>query len=187
MDGACYEATKSKSVPRVQWTELARRNPDKILDLPNLQLTQSIVGRSIYVLPLEWWYEVFASASGTKEEDWIHAVCTEEMGDNPANAMDDVSSFLGLPDFDFRNVTSSGWYNVGGHRGYDTVTVVDEESDEHNEPTSTSPASTSTTSLSSPIDLTSISDELMTDLLELYRPYNERLFELIGKRCAWKE
>ncbi len=85
MDGACYEATKSKSVPRVQWTELARRNPDKILDLPNLQLTQSIVGRSIYVLPLEWWYEVFASASGTKEEVWIHAVCTEEMGDNPSD------------------------------------------------------------------------------------------------------
>lgn len=187
MDGACYEATKSKSVPRVQWTELARRNPDKILDLPNLQLTQSIVGRSIYVLPLEWWYEVFASASGTKEEDWIHAVCTEEMGDNPSDTMDDVSSFLGLPDFDFRNVTSAGWYNVGGHRGYDTVTVVDEESDKDNEPTSTSPASTSTTSLSSPIDLTSISDELMTDLLEFYRPYNERLFELIGKRCAWKE
>lgn len=106
---------------------------------------------------------------------------------HPIHTMDDVSSFLGLPDFDFRNVTSAGWYNVGGHRGYDTVTVVDEESDKDNEPTFTSPASTSTTSLSSPIDLTSISDELMTDLLEFYRPYNERLFELIGKRCAWKE
>jgi len=180
LDGACYEATTSKSVPRVQWNVLAERNPEKILDIPNLQLTQSIVGRGIYVFPLEWWYEVFASAN-VQREDWIHTVCTEEMSDNAVDAMDDVTSFLGLPEFDFQNTTSVGRYNVGGHRGYDTVTTVDEESDETDEPITTQE------SKSSPPDLTAISDELMTELLEFYRPYNERLFELIGKRCAWKE
>ncbi|KAK1747666.1 hypothetical protein QTG54_001629 [Skeletonema marinoi] len=103
------------------------------------------------------------------------------MSDNAVDAMDDVTSFLGLPEFDFQNTTSVGRYNVGGHRGYDTVTTVDEESDETDEPITTQE------SKSSPPDLTAISDELMTELLEFYRPYNERLFELIGKRCAWKE
>lgn len=181
LDGACYEDTKSQFVPRVQWNELAKRIPDKILDLPNLQLTQSIIGRGVYVLPLEWWYEVFASTSA-QGEDWIHTVCTEEMGDNPVDTMDDVSSFLGLPEFDFRNTTSAGRYNVGGHRGYDTLTTADEEADEHDES-----LSSTSESKSSSIDLTSISDELMTELMEFYRPYNERLFALIGRRCAWKE
>ena len=181
LDGACYEDTKSQLVPRVQWNELATRIPDKILDLPNLQLTQSIIGRGVYIYPLEYWYEVFASAS-VHGEEWIHTVCTEEMGDNPVDTMDDVSSFLGLPEFDFRNTTSVGRYNVGGHRGYDTVTTADEESDEHDEPLSPAPESNS-----SPIGLTSISDEVMTELMEFYRPYNERLFALIGKRCTWKE
>ncbi len=181
LDGACYEATKSRYVPRVQWNELAKRIPDKILDLPNLQLTQSIIGRGVYVFPLEWWYEVFASTSAQKE-DWIHTICTEDMGDYPVDTMDDVSSFLGLPEFDFTNTTSVGRYNVGGHRGYDTLTTADEEADEHDEQVS----STSESKPSS-IDLTSISDELMTELMEFYRPYNERLFTLIGRRCAWKE
>ena len=179
LDGACYEETKSPTVPRVQWNELALRSPDKILDLPNLQLTQSIIGRGVYVLPLEWWYEVFASAS-EHGEDWIHTVCTEEMGDEPVESMNDVASFLGLPKFDFTAATRLGRYNVGGHRGYDTVTAVDEESDESNQ---SSPLDNKT----APIDLTSISDELMTELKEFYRPYNERLFQLIGKRCDWKE
>ena len=176
MDGACYEPTENKSVPRKQWIELANRNPDKILDIPNLQLTQSIVGRGVYVLPLEWWYAV---ATAGQRDDWIHAVCTEEMGDTPIKAMNDVTSFLGLPKFDFKNVTSVGRYNVGGHRGYDTITTVEEGTDESNE--------IAKKSSSSDMDLTSISDELMAKLKEFYRPYNERLFALIGKRCAWKE
>ena len=178
--GACYESTKSQSVPRKQWMELARRNPNKTLDLPDLQLVQSIVGRGIYVLPLEWWYEVFASAS-EKKGDWIYTVCTEEMGDTPAKAIADVARFLGLPAFDFRNVTGIGRYNVDGHTGYDTASAVDEESDGNEELIETSPTNSSLT------DLTSISDRLMSELMEFYRPYNERLFELIGKRCAWTE
>ena len=190
--GACYDAIEPKYVARKQWIDLANRIPNKVLDIPNLQLTQSIVGRSIYVLPLEWWYEAFASAS-VKKEDWIYVVCTEELGDTPAEAMADVTRFLGLPDFDFTNVTSAGRYNVGGHRGYDTVTTdeeiveeIAEEIAEEEESSNEAMMGTAATN-SSQIDLTAVSDELMSELLEFYRPYNERLFELIGKRCAWKE
>lgn len=180
--GACYDKVEPRHVAREQWVELSKRNPNKVLDIPNLHLTQSIIGRGIYVLPLEWWYEVFASASQTKE-DWIYSVCTEEMGDAPAESMADVTRFLGLPDFDFTNVTSTGRYNVGGHEGYDTVTTDEEIAEE----VADEIIEEQIVANSSQIDLTAISEELMTELLEFYRPYNERLFELIGKRCAWKE
>eukprot|EP00581_Thalassiosira_minuscula_P018862 CAMPEP_0183718088 /NCGR_PEP_ID=MMETSP0737-20130205/11435_1 /TAXON_ID=385413 /ORGANISM="Thalassiosira miniscula, Strain CCMP1093" /LENGTH=781 /DNA_ID=CAMNT_0025947577 /DNA_START=1202 /DNA_END=3544 /DNA_ORIENTATION=- len=190
LDEACYTTMKSKSVPRTQWKELAVEHPNKVLQLPNLQLTQSIVGRGVYALPLEWWYEVFSNAAANKE-DHIHVVCTEDMANSPNDVMDDLTKFLGLPEFDFTNVTGVGRYNVGGHRGYDTVTkspdediIVDEE--EMEEPASRMLSQRHLSSTDeNDVDLLAISDALMNELIHFYQPYNERLFHLIGKRCPW--
>ena len=190
LDEACYVATKSKTVPRVQWRDLAIEHPKKVLGLPNLQLTQSIIGRGVYSLPLEWWYEVFSFPSAAKE-DHIHVACTENMANTPDVVMDDVTSFLGLPEFDFTNVTGVGRYNVGGHRGYDTVTKShDGDNGTHG---AKAPGSGKIVQQDSPsdatggIDLTAISDAFRNELNQFYRPYNERLFEMIGKRCPWEE
>mmetsp|Transcript_22986 Transcript_22986/g.47349 ORF Transcript_22986/g.47349 Transcript_22986/m.47349 type:complete len:767 (+) Transcript_22986:65-2365(+) len=186
LDGACYNATKSKPVPRAQWVDLAKENPKKVLLLPNLQLTQSIIGRGLYALPLEWWYEVFSSSSPKKlNEDRIFVVCTEHMSTNAEVTMENVTQFLGLPNFDFSNVTGAGRYNVGSHRGYDTVTpgedsnVDDDDSEEEGRRMNLDYSQTES-------ELASISDDLMLELLDFYRPYNERLFKLIGKACPWK-
>ncbi|KAL9189033.1 hypothetical protein ACHAXT_011523 [Thalassiosira profunda] len=185
LDGACYTDTRNNNVPRAQWKDLAAEHPDKILRLPNLQLTQSIVGRGIYALPLEWWYEVFSNAAANKE-DRIHVVCTEDMATTPNEAMDDVTEFLGLPEFDFANVTNVGRYNVGGHRGYDTITKSLDDGDGHEDTSDTLPPKRRLPEASDD-ELVAVSDALMNELLHFYRPYNERLFDLIGKRCPWKE
>ena len=181
LDGACYQESSSLTVPRVQWTELGKQHPNKILALPDLQLIQSILGRGLYTFPLEWWYEVFGSTS-QEQESRIHIVCNEDMANYPVEVMETLTEFLGLPKFDsWRNVTDAGRYNVGGHRGYDTITQVNDEPEDQ---------SSTSVNKDGPIDkatihLTNISDSFMNELKEFYRPYNERLFQLIGKRCTW--
>lgn len=182
LDEACYIETESKSVPRAQWVELAKEHPNKTLALPNLHLIQSIVGRGIYSYPLEWWYLVF-------EEDSIHVVCTEDMANIPNSVMDNVTSFLGLPDYDYTNVTSIGRYNVGGHRGYDTITKKLQDDDDNDDSLATS-VEEKEEELPLPHvddgDLLAISDALRNELLHFYQLYNERLFHLIDKRCPWE-
>ena len=201
LDEACYMATRSQYVPRAQWTDLAKLHPNKTLTLPNLQLVQSLVGRGVYSHPLEWWYEVF-SHSDASIEDRIHVVCTEDMANIPETTMESITSFLGLPAFDFENVTDVGRYNVGGHRGYDTITKSHEEDDEEDitKVESTDDEESSNVKPEermlleevvgddeTPTDnLLVISDALRNELENFYRPYNERLFQLIGKRCPWK-
>ncbi|KAL7468138.1 hypothetical protein ACHAXS_008363 [Conticribra weissflogii] len=186
LDGACYNATKSKPVPRAQWVELAKKSPEKVLQLPNLQLTQSIIGRGLYALPLEWWYEVFSSSHPAKmKEDKIFVVCTEHMSSDAEVTMENVTQFLGLPNFDFTNVTGAGRYNVGSHRGYDTVTPWDESQvDDDDSEEKGRLLNLDYSQIES--KLTSISDDLMFELLDFYRPFNKRLFKLIGKSCPWK-
>jgi len=112
-------------------------------------------------------------------------VCTEHMSTNAEVTMENVTQFLGLPNFDFSNVTGAGRYNVGSHRGYDTVTpgedsnVDDDDSEEEGRRMNLDYSQTES-------ELASISDDLMLELLDFYRPYNERLFKLIGKACPWK-
>jgi hypothetical protein len=197
LDDACYDATKSKSVPRSQWKELATDHPNKTLALPNLHLIQSIIGRGVYALPLEWWYEVFSHVDDVdKELEQIHVVCTEDLADAPGRTMEDVTNFLGLPEFDFTNVTNVGRYNVGGHRGYDTITKIDLEDDEHRVaempkddaamPKSSSGAAIDEEEVNEEEDpLLFISDAFRNELIHFYQPYNERLFRLIGRRCPW--
>jgi hypothetical protein len=52
----CYGDVVSDVIPRGQWTQLVQDYPDKIINVPKLHVVQSMVGRSLYTLPLEWWY-----------------------------------------------------------------------------------------------------------------------------------
>jgi hypothetical protein len=193
LDEACYADAKSKSMIGVQWKQLAVKHPTKFLALPNWPLIQRLIGRGVYALPLEWWYEVFSHAAA-EEVKRIHVVCTEDLSETPGMSMDDVTKFLGLPKFDFTNVTNVGRYNVGGHRGYDTITkssqkVVDDHKFspvEFGFPRRRHQQESSTSSVKEDVDpLLAVSDELMNELVHFYHPYNERLFHLIGKRCPW--
>ena len=180
LDGACYEESSSKTVPRVQWKELGEQHPNKVLATLDLQLTQSIIGRGLYTFPLEWWYEVFGGSN--LREKRIKVVCTEDMADEPVDTMVDITEFLGLPEFDsWSDVTSVGRYNMGGNRGYDTITHLDDGGGE--ESFDTYEVNESIEKVTS--DLTALSDSMMNELMEFYGPYNERLFNLIGKRCQW--
>ena len=103
----------------------------------------------------------------------------EDMASRANEFMDDVTAFLGLPDFDFRSVTEVGRYNVGGHRGYNTVlgnsNAMDEEEDDKIDHKSREYR-----------DLLDISDGLKKDLEQFYRPFNSRLFKLMGGGgCPW--
>ncbi len=197
LDESCYDATKSKAVPRTQWEGLASEHPNKTLALPNLHLVQSILGRGMYALPLAWWYEVFSHVDDIEKElAQMHVVCTEDLAETPGRSMDDVTEFLGLPKFDYTNVTNVGRYNVGGHRGYDTVTKFHEQ---YGSLISENPASANHESSNGDSEeeeaadeeeveddpLLTISDAFLNELVHFYHPYNERLFRLIGKRCPW--
>jgi hypothetical protein len=188
LDEACYSDSKHYLVPRTQWKQIAVEHPNKTLVLPNLQLIQSIVGRGVYALPLEWWYEVFSNATAANGEERIHVVCTEDLANDAQAAMADVTRFLGLPFFDFTNITELGRYNVDGNQGYDAVTKSHDDDDaDVNSTDAHSPSHQGSWSTDEDaVDpLLTISDALMHALDHFYRPYNERLFRLIAKRCPW--
>ena len=158
LDETCYGKRPSKTVPRRQWKDLIENQPNKEIDVPNLHLVQSLIGRSIYVLPLEWWYALYPKHD-------LFVVCTEDLRYRSNETVANVSDFLGLPSFDFTNVTSAGIYNSGAHTGYDTATKWNN-------------------TVYVP-DNIPISDELRKEYMEFVNPYNERLFQLTGKRCNW--
>lgn len=105
------------------------------------------------------------------ERDDIYFVCTEELQDLSGAPLDSVAQFLGLPAFNFSETVSRGAFNVGGHTGYEKETSWDEivEESDNDAPEKTIP----------------LSDEFLQELNDFIRPYNERLFELTGKRCNW--
>jgi hypothetical protein len=161
LDGYCYGDRVSDTVLRKQWIDLVREQPEKIVSQRNLHLTQSLIGRSLYLFPLEWWYAAFPSAH-------IYFVCTEELQDFSGESMNSVGGFLGLPRYEnFSTVVQGGAFNVGGHKGYDYETSWSEVEEEHKK------------------DDVPISDELRRELEEFIRPYNERLFKMTGRRCNW--
>ena len=160
LDESCYGKRVSAIVPRRQWQDLVEDQPDKEIDVKNLHLVQSLVGRSIYVFPLDWWYALYPRKD-------LHVVCSEDLRYRASETMANVSDFLGLPFFDFTNITSAGVYNSGTHTGYDKVTEWDK-------------------TLYVPDDIP-ISDELRKEYMDLVNPYNERLFQLTGQRCDWYE
>ena len=165
LDGHCYGKFYSTKAPRKQWIELSKANPEKFLAVPNLHLAQAMIGRSLYTYPLEWWYTMFP------EED-VYFLCTEEMQDLSGNPLGAVADFLGLPSFNFSDVVSAGMYNVGGHKGYDTMTSWETAMEEHD-----------TQEEKREIPL---SKEFRKELLGFFKPHNERLFKLVGRRCNWQ-
>jgi len=121
------------------------------------QLKQALIGRSLYALPLEWWYALFP------ERD-LYFVCTEELSVLSGLPMNELGLFLGLPSHNFSTAVSDGPYNVGGHRGYDKeISWEDVNINKQG----------------------NLSVALKQELMDFLQPYNERLFNLVGRRCAW--
>ena len=169
LDGYCYgEPVKSKAL-RKQWIELMERYPDKVIQDKNVHLTQAFIGRGLYSLPLEWWYAVY------KPSD-IYFVCTEELSDVSGEPLNRLGQFLGLSSYNFSDAVSKGAYNVGSHRGYDLETSW---ADIENEKLGNSTTSIVET------DKIPLSDELRKEVEDFIRPYNERLFDVVGRRCNW--
>jgi hypothetical protein len=150
---------------REQWVELERQFPEKIIINNNLHLQQSLIGRSLYVLPLEWWYSLFNQAD-------LYFVCTEELRDLTGEPLNELGQFLGLPSYNFSSTVQKGAYNVGDHRGYDTETSWESFEEERGNETEKE-------------DEYTLTDDFRKELEDFIRPYNERLFQLIGRRCDW--
>jgi hypothetical protein len=133
-------------------------NPKKIIMTQNAFLTQALIGRSLYVFPLEWWYMQFDPSD-------VLFMCTEDLSE--ADKLNQLGLQLGLPSFNFSGVIAQGAFNVGGHDGYDKATswtVVETEEAK---------------------EVIPLSDELRQEYLDFVQPINERLFALTGKRCNW--
>jgi len=161
LEASCYGTSMSKTVPRKQWKDLIETNPELLIsDLQNYHLLQGLIGRGLYSLVLEWYYIAFPRTS-------IEIVCSEDLREKPSEVMNNVSRFLGLPDFNFTDVVSKGMFNVQGHKGYETATSWEEVEE---------------VSMKSPVNVTPL---LLEELLEFLKPYNERLFNLVGRRCNW--
>jgi hypothetical protein len=153
-----------------------------------------MIGRSLYVLPLEWWYLQFDPQN-------IMFVCTEELSD--PSTLNELVLQLGLPSYNFTSVVEEGAYNVGGHRGYDKATSWEElEKDQEDQEEETMDVMSNATMTNttqkqfhhsndaatpSPVMTNGIpiSQELYDELQEFVKPFNERLFALTGKRCNW--
>jgi hypothetical protein len=167
LDGHCYGGPVNPSIIRKQWTNLFSQYPKKIIPNQNVHLTQAMIGRGLYTFPLEWWYAVF-------DNNEIYFVCTEELKDMTGEPLNQLGKFLGLHSFNFSEIVSRGAYNVGSHHGYDNEVPWNElESEGTN---NVSEGTTSTIPLS---------DEVRKELEDFVRPYNERLFKLVGRRCNW--
>lgn len=169
LDGFCYGGKVNNNVLREQWVELKERNPSKVIPPLNVHLIQSIVGRGLYVLPLEWWYAVFDKSD-------IYFLCTEELTDMSGEPINKLGQFLGLPSYNFSSTVSQGAFNVGGHKGYDTeISWSDLEEESAN----------NSVGVSSTIQEVPLSIAIRQELDEFYQPYNDRLFDLVGRGCAW--
>lgn len=140
--------------------DLAKNSPEKIIDIPQTNhLIRSMLARGLFILAADWWYNAFPEGD-------IHVVCLEELSKS-TNAMEDVTSFLGLPKFDFLSVIARGRYNVGGNEGFNSLTRADDEK------------------ITKPASKIPISDELRRDVEEFFSEYNQRLFDRMGRRCPW--
>lgn len=170
LDGHCYGGEVNFTVTRRQWTNLYAKYPKKVIPSNNVHLTQAMIGRGLYTLPLEWWYAVFNSSD-------IYFVCTEELKDMTGEPLNQLGQFLGLHSFNFSQIVGRGAYNVGSHRGYDNEVSWNELQVESLSNTSDSESADS--------EAIPLSDQVRRDLEDFVRPYNERLFKLVGRRCKW--
>jgi hypothetical protein len=170
LDGFCYGGQITRRFIRKQWISLFEKYPKKIIPNKNLHLTQAMIGRGLYTFPLEWWYAIFNSSD-------IYFLCTEELRNLTGEPLNKLGQFLGLPSFNFSETVSQGAYNVGSHHGYDNEVSWTELEEEH---------SLNETDLQDSMkEEIPLSPEIRIELENLVRPYNERLFKLVGRRCDW--
>jgi hypothetical protein len=164
MSKSCY----GKVPKKVQFKEVYSGEPDfngKTWPLSSLPKPCSygchqFVGRGLYINMMAWWYDAFPA-------DQIHIVCTEELSPPAvaARTMSDVAAHIGLDStFDFMPTVSKGRYNVEGHEGYETITSWDVQSNSKHE----------------------MHPKTREYLTSYFRQHNEKLFELMGRRCPWQ-
>jgi hypothetical protein len=189
LDAMCYGPSAVENVLRRQWEDLHRSQPHKVMLDINLHRLQAVLGRSLYVFPLEWWYLLYNT------ED-IHFFCTEELSDLSGSPLNEMAvNHLGLPWFNFSSVVSKGAYNVGDNRGYNQATSWHQVVTEENGNAASMPANKEsdhrrrlTSSANTPVisgPNIPLSDELLQELQDFIQPFNERLFALVGRRCDW--
>ena len=102
-------------------------------------------------------------------------MCTDELSDVTGEPMNQLGLFLGLPSFNFSATVSAGAYNVGGYIGYDNEipwTVVEQ-------------ARSNNSTNNKRGDSIPVTEIFRQELDDFIKPYNERLFQLVGRRCEW--
>lgn len=169
LDGFCYGDQVNGKVLRKQWSDLMEMYPTKVIADKNVHLTQALIGRGLYTFPLEWWFAVF-------EKSDIYFICTEELTDMTGEPINKLGQFLGLPSYNFSETVNRGAFNVGNHQGYDTEVSWSELEEERLS------NATDDNAMEQEIPL---SDDIRRELEDFFRPYNERLFNLVGRRCDW--
>ncbi|KAL7556115.1 hypothetical protein ACA910_020198 [Epithemia clementina (nom. ined.)] len=166
IDSFCYGSKVNETVLRPQWAQMVAQHPQKVIIDKNTHLLQSHLGRSIYVFPLEWWYAHF-------DANDIFFMCTEDMKDLSGNSMEPLRKWLGLPVFNFSQTLQKGVYNVGGHRGYDKELSWDKIT------------AANASGGFAPTRVIPLSADFREEVETFLKPFNERLFQLVGKRCQW--
>lgn len=154
-------AASPKAAKQHQWVHLNTTHPQKLqylLQMPNIHLIQSLLGRGLYVMSLNLWYDIFSNKNN------IYTICLEDLSVS-TKAMENVTAFLGLPFFDYTEIIKTGRYNVRGNEGFDTVSSFPSTKDGDKD--------------------FFLSPSLLQELIDFYNPYNEQLFRLIGKKCSW--
>lgn len=160
----CYPKPKRRSEPRPQWRDMVESHPEKLLvTVPNLHLVEAFLGRGLYAVQAEWWYAAHPEGDNA-------LVCSEDMRQRPAETMNELTDFLGLPPFDYADVVAKGMYNVAGHKGYDKATSWEKANEEREEREK---------------EVIPLSEGLRKELEDFLQAHNERLFTLAGKRCPW--
>jgi hypothetical protein len=172
---ACYDAPHNSPKQQVRDVRAAVGASDgkdaaRRVSFPNTNphLYRQFLGRGAYSLMLEHWFGAF-------DRDAIAILCTDDITAQgggslpgtvgPAATMRRVALFLGLDgSFDFEATVAKGKFNAAGLRGYDQVTPWGEAVKDGKDPM--------------PLALAAA-------LQAFYRPFNERAFELAGRRCPW--
>ena len=176
------EETRHVAPPGGIAARSAARHP--ALPRANEHLWRQMVARSTYAPYLEHWYRQFPASA-------IRVVCLEadldvqsaagntageaaleRGGRRVAAAVGEIAHFLGLAPFDFTSTVAKGRYNAGGHKAH------------YEHATKWTLNGQSTAEAAAFPSAAAIPAEGRRLIGEFTRPFNDRLFELSGRRCA---
>ena len=158
----------------------------------NEHLWRQMVARSTYAPYLEHWYRQFPAsairvvcleadldvqsaageAAGEAANGASGEAALERGGRRVAAAVGEIAHFLGLAPFDFTSTVAKGRYNAGGHKAH------------YEHATKWALEGQTTTEAADLRSATAIPAEGRRLIGDFTRPFNERLFELSGRRCA---